>query len=61
MKQNFEENIKHAISTADSGREPLPGNEERFEMRLLKLKEERKVRAIPSWIWLAAAFGFYLV
>lgn len=40
---------------AESTSEPLPGHEERFEMRLLRQREEKKVRRLPSWPWIALA------
>jgi hypothetical protein len=56
MKEKFEEQIRRAFEdSTQNEREPLPGHEERFEMRLLKLKNAQKMRRIPPWIWMAAA------
>lgn len=59
MKSKFEEQLKAALQTdrIQFDPEPLPGHEERFEMRLLQKKEDLKIKKMPRWpiIGLAAA------
>jgi len=58
MNDNFEHQLKNVLlADARQVSEPLPGHEERFEMRLLRQREQVKVRRLPGWpmITLAAA------
>jgi uncharacterized protein YhaN len=65
MQNKFEEHIKQALKRSDEFHdEPLPGHEERFEMRLLKQGEQRKLRRLPRWsliITTAAAVVVFIV
>lgn len=54
LEQNLSEMLKLAQHDALKA-EPFPGHEERFEMRLLKGKEDKKIRQLPRWPWLALA------
>ena len=55
MKSRFEEELEKVLGSSESTSEPLPGHEERFEMRLLRQKEEHKLRRMPRWPWIALA------
>jgi mannitol-specific phosphotransferase system IIBC component len=57
MQSKFENQLKKALkdaADADS-HDPVPGHEERFEMRLLHQRDNRKMRRIPKWPVLAIA------
>lgn len=51
MQDHFEIELKRTLAklTAADGHEPLPGHEERFEMRLLQASDQRKIRRFPRW------------
>jgi predicted RNase H-like nuclease (RuvC/YqgF family) len=55
MKEVFEDRIKKAFESQDSDSELIPGHEERFEMRLLRMREDKKIKRFPRWPWIAAA------
>ncbi len=55
MKSRFEEELEKALRSAENNVEPLPGHEERFEMRLLHRQEDKKIRRMPRWPWIALA------
>lgn len=55
MKSRFEEELEKALRSAETTSEPLPGHEERFEMRLMRQREEKKIRRLPRWPWIALA------
>jgi glutaredoxin-related protein len=57
MNEHFEHKIKSSLQqyAKDHSPEPLPGHEERFEMALLKLKENKQVKRMPRWPWIALA------
>ncbi|MFN0032554.1 MAG: hypothetical protein ACKVOR_10380 [Flavobacteriales bacterium] len=59
MKSRFEEQLKDAmlnpVGQHSAMPEPFPGHEERFEMRLLKMSEDKKVRQLPRWPWMVLA------
>ncbi len=57
MQGKFENQLKEAIKNAAvaDGHEPLPGHEERFEMRLMQQRDNKRIRKIPRWPVLAVA------
>jgi hypothetical protein len=48
-----EDILRKALGGADE--EPHPGHEQRFARRLAQQHDDRKVRHIPSWLWIASA------
>ncbi len=66
MKSNFEQQLSNLINqrvltppdqeqTTTLFEEPLPGHEERFEMRLLQKREVQKMKRLPRWPWVLLA------
>jgi hypothetical protein len=55
MQDNFEDKLKNAWQEKVSTIEPIPGHEERFEMRLMTARENKQIRRIPRWPWLTLA------
>jgi hypothetical protein len=55
MKSKLERSIEDEGKRKDLGYEPLPGHEERFEMRLLAIEQKHKLRTWPSTWWIGAA------
>jgi hypothetical protein len=48
-----EDILRKALGGAEE--EPHPGHEQRFARRLAQQHDDRKVRRIPSWLWIASA------
>ncbi|MBX7051685.1 MAG: hypothetical protein K1X54_06600 [Flavobacteriales bacterium] len=55
MKEAFEDRIRKALLNESDDQDLMPGHEERFEMRLLRMRDEKKERRIPRWPWIALA------
>ncbi len=57
MKSSFEEKLKEILRPVENkpNGEPLPGHEERFEMRLLKNVEQKKSKVFQMWTYSALA------
>ncbi len=55
MQDSFEDKLKNAWQEKLSTTEPIPGHEERFEMRLMNVLDKKRIHRIPRWPWLTLA------
>ncbi|MBL0314292.1 MAG: hypothetical protein IPP69_00450 [Flavobacteriales bacterium] len=55
MKEAIENRIRKAFENANEDQELIPGHEERFEMKLLRMRAAKAERRIPRWPWIALA------
>jgi hypothetical protein len=55
MQDSFEDKLKNAWQEKMSTTEPIPGHEERFEMRLMNAQDKKQIHRIPRWPWLTLA------